>query len=407
MAEAFDYVVVGNSAAGLQAVRTLRKHAADVSVAIIDREDLPAYSRVLTPYFVGGKTELDNLFIVDRDYYHKERITTLFGRTVIMLDAEGHQLEMDDGNCVSFGKLLLATGAEAHSLTVKSDRSSPLRHLADAEKLASLMRNARSITAIGAGLVSLPLLSHAPASAEKHLVVGSNRIFSRVVDAETSAFLEKRFAQNGLQLHKEDDIVAIEEGDRLQLRLASGGCLTSDMLIVGKGVVPNSGLARAAGLQVNFGVLIDDYCRTSYADIYAAGDAAEGKDFVTGLPIIQGNWVTAVEQGENAALNMLGKTCFYEGSLKNNITEVFGVDIAAIGDCLYDTAETVSSHDQTTGRYRKVFLNDHQQVVGAVLVGETNDAGLYYNWIRTRSLFPGKQVLNGTNTYAGFQQRMA
>lgn len=407
MAEAFDYVIVGNSAAGLQALRTLRKHAADASVAIIDREDLPAYSRVLTPFFVGGKTERDNLFLVDRDYYCQEGITTLFGRNVVALDAEDRQLEMDDGSRVTFGKLLLATGAEAHQLTVRSDRATTLRHMADAEKLKELMQKADSITAIGAGLVSLPLLSHAPASAEKHLVVGSNRIFSRMVDAETSAILEKRFEENGLQLHKEDDIVAIEEGDRLQLQLASGVCLTSDMLIVGKGVEPNSDLARQAGLQVDYGILIDDYCRTSHADVYAAGDSAEGKNFVTGEPIIQGNWMTAVEQGENAALNMLGMTCAYAGSLKNNITEVFGVDIAAIGDCLDDTVQSVSTHDQTTGRFRKVFLNQAQQVIGAILIGETNDAGLYYHWIRTRTLFPGKQILNGTNTYAGFQQRMA
>ncbi len=407
MAEAFDYVIVGNSAAGLQALKTLRKHTTDASVAIIDREDCPAYSRVITPYFVGGKTERDNLFIVDRDYYQKAGIITLFGRNVIALDAEGRQLEMDDGRRVTFGKLLLATGAEAHQLKVRSDRSSVLRHLADAEKLVELMQNANSITAIGAGLVSLPLLSHAPASAEKHLVVGSNRIFSRMLDAESSAILEKRFAESGLQLHKQNDIVAIEEGDRLKLQLASGDCLVSDMLIVGKGVEPNSELARTAGLQVNYGVLIDDYCRTSHDDVYAAGDTAEGKDFVTGEPIIQGNWMTAVEQGENAALNMLGMDCSYAGSLKNNITEVFGVDIAAIGDCLDDTAQIVSTHDQTTGRYRKVFLNEQQQVVGAVLVGETNDAGLYYHWIRTRTIFPGKQVLNGTNSYAAFQQRMA
>ncbi len=407
MAEAFDYVIVGNSAAGLQALKTLRKHTADASVAIIDREDCPAYSRVITPYFVGGKTERENLFIVDRDYYQKAGITTLFGRNVIALDAESRQLEMDDGSRVIFGKLLLATGAEAHQLTVKSDRSSVLRHLADAEKLAELMQNAKCITAIGAGLVSLPLLSHAPASAEKHLVVGSNRIFSRMLDAESSAILEKRFVENGLQLHKQNDIVAIEEGARLKLQLASGDCLVSDMLIVGKGVEPNNELARAAGLQVNYGVVVDDYCRTSHADVYAAGDTAEGKDFVTGEPIIQGNWMTAVEQGENAALNMLGMGCAYSGSLKNNITEVFGVDIAAIGDCMNDTAQIVSTHDQTTGRYRKVFLNEQQQVVGAVLIGETNDAGLYYHWIRTRTTFPGKQVLNGTNSYAAFQQRMA
>ena len=90
------------------------------------------------------------------------------------------------------------------------------------------------------------------------------------------------------------------------MQLASGDTLSSDMLIVGKGVEPNSSLAREAGLEVDYGIRIDDYCRTSHSDIYAAGDAAEGKDFITGEPIIQGNWMTAVEQGENAALNMLG-----------------------------------------------------------------------------------------------------
>jgi NAD(P)H-nitrite reductase large subunit len=407
MAKAFDYVIVGNSAAGLQALRTLRKYDADASVAIIDREDFPAYSRVMTPYFVGGKIERDNLFLVDHDYYRQAGITTLFGRNVVALDAEDRRLEMDDGSSVGFGKLLLATGAEANRLTVASDRSSVLRHMADAEKIIELMQDAKSITAIGAGLVSLPLLSHAPATAEKHLVVGSNRILSRMVDAQTSAILEKRLTENGLQLHKQNDIVAIEEGDRLQLQLASGDCLVSDMLIVGKGVQPNCELARAAGLQVDYGILIDDYCGTSHAGIYAAGDAAEGKDFVTGEPTIQGNWMTAVEQGENAALNMLGRGCAYDGSLKNNITEVFGVDVAAIGECLDDTAQSVSHHDQSTGRFRKVFLNEKQQVIGANLIGETNDAGLYYHWIRTRSLFPGKHVLSGSNTYASFQLRMA
>jgi NAD(P)H-nitrite reductase large subunit len=100
-------------------------------------------------------------------------------------------------------------------------------------------------------------------------------------------------------------------------------------------------------------------------------------------------------------------SCAYAGSLKNNITEIFGVDVAAIGECLDDSEQSVSVHDQKTGRFRKVFLNDQQQVTGAILIGETNDAGLYYQWIRTRSHFPGKHVLSGSNTYASFQIRMA
>ncbi len=407
MAQRFDFVVIGNSAAGLQAIRTLRRHAKDVSIAIIDREDCPAYSRVLTPYYVGGKTGRDNLFIVDHDYYRRAGITTLFGHSVVTLDTDRRQLELADGRRVAYGKLLLATGAEARSLAVTSDRACTLRHMADAEKLAALMQQARSITAIGAGLVSLPLLSHAPESAEKHLVVGSDRIFSRVVDKEASALLEERFRQDGLKVHKRDDVVAIEEGDRLQLSLASGGKLTSDMLIVGKGVAPNIGLARDAGLQVSDGILIDDFCRTGHEDIYAAGDAAEGRDFITGEPTIQGNWMTAVEQGENAALNMLGMTCRYDGSLKNNITEVFGVDVAAVGYCQDDAPQTAGAHDESTGRFRRVFLDEQRRVIGATLIGETNDSGLYYHWVRTRSVFPGKQALMRTNSYASFLQRLA
>jgi NAD(P)H-nitrite reductase large subunit len=407
MAEAFDYVIVGNSAAGLQALRTLRKFNRKQRVAIIDREDCPAYSRVLTPYYIGGKIDKSGLDIVDSSFYEQLDVTTFFGQTVTSIDAEGHAVELANGQKINYGKLLLAVGAEARQLTITSNRSSVLRHMADAEKLVALMQDAKSITAIGAGLVSLPLLSHAPASAEKHLVVGSNRILSRMVDAETSALLEKRFSENGLQLHKQNDIVAIEEGDRLQLQLASGDCLVSDMLIVGKGVQPNCTLASAAGLQVGYGILINDYCQTSHPDIYAAGDAAEGKDFVTGEAIIQGNWMTAVEQGENAALNMLGRACVYDGSLKNNIAEIFGVDVAAIGECLDDSAETVSVHNESSGRFRKVFLNEQQQVIGANLIGETNDAGLYYHWIRTRTLFPGKAVLSGTNSYADHLRRVA
>lgn len=407
MSENYDFLIIGNSAAGLQALRTLRKYDRHKTVAIIDREDCPAYSRVLTPYYIGGHVDKSGIDIVDTAFYEALGVTTIFGQAVISIDTDGHVVELADGRKIGYGKLLLATGAEARQLTIRSNRSSVLRHMADADKLIELMQDSKSITAIGAGLVSLPLLSHAPASAEKHLVVGSNRILSRMVDAETSAILEKRFAENGLKLHKQNDIVATEEGDRLKLQLASGDHLESDMLIVGKGVEPNSSLARDAGLQVDYGVLIDDYCGTSHADIYAAGDAAEGKDFVTGEMTIQGNWMTAVEQGENAALNMLGKTCAYEGSLKNNITEVFGVDVAAIGECMDDTTQSVSVHDQSSGRFRKVFLNEQQQVIGANLIGETNDAGLYYNWIRTRSIFPGQHILNGTNSYAGYQQRVA
>lgn len=400
MPDYFDILIVGNSAAGLQAIRTLRKHSRELSVAIIDREDCPAYSRVLTPYFIGGKTERSNLFIVDRDFYRDLGINTLFGRTAVGLDAEGHSLTLDDDRRIGFGQLLLATGAEARTLAVGAQHSCVLRHLADADRIEQHLSRARCIAAIGAGLVSLPLLSHAQEQTEKHLIVGSGRIFSRVVDAETAAILEERFVAAGLNLHKRDDISTITENGRLELGLTSGKTLAADLLIVGKGVTPNTLLATQAGLKVADGICIDDCCKTSHPHIYAAGDAAEGQDFVTGESTVQGNWLTAVEQGEVAALNMLGHRCHYEGSLKNNITEVFSTDVAVVGYCGDDAHSTQTSHNADCSRFRKVFLDEKQRVIGATLIGETNDSGIYYQLVKTRSPLPGRQILSGTNRHA-------
>ncbi|WP_321393073.1 FAD-dependent oxidoreductase [uncultured Desulfuromusa sp.] len=407
MSQQYDFVVIGNSAAGLQAVRTLRKHDQLSTVALIDREKYTAYSRVLTPYYIGGHILRDDLNIVDFSFYQQLGITPVFGQAVISIDPEKHSLELADGNKIAFKKLLLATGAEARTLPTSTQRACVLRHIDDAEKLVTLFQGVTSVTAVGAGLVSLPLLSHASDQAEKHLVVGSNRIFSRVVDAETSAILEDQLKAKGLNIHKQNDISEMVEGKQLLLKLSGGEQLSSDLLIVGKGVNPNTHLANSAGLETATGVLINDNCCSSHPDIYAAGDAAEGLDFITGEKTVQGNWMTAVEQGENAALNMLGIECRYQGSMKNNITEIFGIDVAAVGYCQDDVATVVSSWNSVTGRSRRVFLDEKQRVVGANLIGETNDAGLYYQLINTRSVFPGKQMLDGTANYSQVQLRLA
>jgi NAD(P)H-nitrite reductase large subunit len=197
------------------------------------------------------------------------------------------------------------------------------------------------------------------------------------------------------------------EAEQLELTLASGTQLSSDLLVIGKGVTPNTHLAINAGIDVADGILINRYGQTNHADVYAAGDAAAGTDFITGETTIQGNWMTAVEQGENAALNMLGHACRYAGSLKNNITEIFGIEVAAIGYCQDDVADIVYSWNAMSQRFRKVFLDEQQRVVGATMIGETNDAGLYFQLISTRSVFPGKKLLTGTANYAQTQLRLA
>nr|MDA3903111.1 NAD(P)/FAD-dependent oxidoreductase [Desulfuromusa sp.] len=88
-------------------------------------------------------------------------------------------------------------------------------------------------------------------------------------------------------------------------------------------------------------------------------------------------------------------------------TQIFGIDVATIGHYQDDAREIISSWNAATGRFRKVFLDEQQRVVGATMIGETNDSGLYFQLISTRSVFPGTKLLNGTANYAQTQLRLA
>lgn len=220
---------------------------------------------------------------------------------------------------------------------------------------------------------------------KKHLVISSDRIFSRVVDKDASCILEKKFESRGLTIHKKDDLTAIDEkSDKLDITLKSGSKLIADLVIIGKGVEPNIQLAKGASIDTNWGIIVDKHCCTSAENIFAAGDAAECDDFLGGGKIIQGNWLTAAEQGDVAAKNMLGHGVKYEGSLKNNTTEVFGTEVAVVG-YFGDDVKSEIFYDEKRGFFRKIFLDDSDTIIGATMIGETNDAGIYYGLVKRRA----------------------
>jgi len=382
----YDFIIVGNSAAGLNAMRTLRHFDKSSSVAVVDRENEPAYSRVLTPYYVGDKINRDALYIVDKQFYRKNVIDTFFGKELVSIVPGKNKIILNDAKELNYGTLLLATGGEAKEIKYNNARNVlKLRHFKDADRMNKMFEKSSSVVGFGAGLVTIPLLSHLREEVEKHLVISSDRIFSRVVDKDASGILEKKFESRGLKIHKEDDLVSVDEkSDKLDITLKSGSKLTADLVIVGKGVEPNIQLAEDAKINTNWGIVVDKHCRTSVENIFAAGDAAECDDFLGGETVIQGNWLTAAEQGDVAAKNMLGCEVRYEGSLKNNTTEVFGTEVAVVG-YFGDDVKSEIFYDEKRGFFRKIFLDDSDTIIGATMIGETNDAGIYYGLVKRRA----------------------
>jgi NAD(P)H-nitrite reductase large subunit len=384
----YDIVIIGNSAAAISAVNTIRKYNSSLSIALIDRENTKAYSRVLTPYYISGKTDVNGLFMVDEHYYNKNKVTTYFGSEATFIDRNKHGVHLSNGKILQYKMLLIANGAEAIKIGFKSDNISNLRHLNDAIKLRKYFLRSKIVAGFGAGLVTIPMMSHFDDNVKKYLIISSNRILSRLLDNESSEIIENSLVKRGLHIYKKENIESIENNnDKIIINLSSGVNLLSDCLIVGKGVKPNTELARDSGINIDSGVLIDEYCRTNDPDIYAAGDVAEGFEFATNRKIIQGNWLTAVEQAEIAAKNMLGQKVAYEGSIKCNITKIFGVGVAVIGIIDDDIYESEKNYNPLTDTYRKYYIDDAGKLKGVVMINNTDEAGIYYGLIKLNMLY--------------------
>ncbi len=397
----YDVIIIGNSAAGLSAIKTIRSIDKKVSVAVFDKEDEPAYSRVLTPYYAGFDIDRDHLYIVDKSFYKKIGIDAYLGCEVFKVDPAKKEIYTKD-NVYTYKYLLLSVGAFAKKSTVKHEKVLTLRNISDVDKLHDLFLHAKSVAALGAGLVSLPTLSHLKDDVKKHIIVSSGRVFSQVVDETASYILEEAFNKKNVEIHKHDDVESASDNKdgSIRLKLKSNNTIDCDCLLVGKGVVPNIDFLKGE-LELDRGIIIDEYCKTSAQDVYAAGDCAQGKDFVTGKSVIQGNWITAVEQGIVSAKNILGLKVAYEGSIKNNTTEVFGIDVAVVG-YNKDDAANIEFYDPSRTFYRKLFFDNYGVIIGATLIKDTNDAGLYYNLIKTRTKLTTFHNLNQFANYAKF-----
>ncbi|WP_291494378.1 FAD-dependent oxidoreductase [Desulfurella sp.] len=397
----YDLIIIGNSAAGLSAIKTIRAFDKKMSVAVFDKEAEPAYSRVLTPYYAGFDTDKDHLYIVDESFYPKNGIDAYLGDEVFRVDTNKKTI-YTQFDTYTYRYLLIAVGAFAKQSHIKHEKVLTLRNISDADKLRKLFSDAKSVAALGAGLVSLPTLSHLKDDVKKHIIVSSDRIFSQVVDKSASYILEEIFKNKNVFIYKHDDVESIKDNadGSIKLSLKSNHQIDCDLLLVGKGVVPNVDFLKGE-IETDKGIVIDDFCKTSAQDVYAAGDCAQGRDFVTGKSVIQGNWITAVEQAIIAAKNILGINVAYDGSIKNNTTEVFGIDVAVVG-YNKDDAQNIEFYDPDRFFYRKLFFDESGFIIGATLIKDTNDAGLYYNLVKTRTKIDIFHNLNQFMNYPKF-----
>lgn len=381
-------VIVGNSAAGLTALETIRRLDARCPVTLVADEAVPAYSRVMLPYLVSG--ERSDLSL--RPPGHLERLgaRALLGRRAVAID--GAAVALDDGTTLPFDRLLLATGSQAAIPAIEGVDSpgvSPLKSMADAIAIrARLAAGARHAVIIGGGLICLLVVrAFLKLGLSLTIVVSSDRLLSRMLDEQGALLVQRRLAEAGVRLLTGTDVARISAKDgRLRSITTSGGEeLPADIAILAKGIRSSVEPARAAGIATSRGVLVDQYMRSSRAGVFAAGDCAEAPDMlVRGKKTICATWFEAVAQGELAAANMLlDMPRPTMGALKMNVMETLGIAVASVGMTEAPDAAAQVLTSSRDGAYRKLIIS-HDRIVGAVLVGDVSEAGPIATLVRRR-----------------------
>ncbi|MFM5913826.1 MAG: NAD(P)/FAD-dependent oxidoreductase [Chakrabartia godavariana] len=277
-----DVVIVGAGHGGAQVALALRTNGFEGSILMIGRESEPPYERPpLSKEYLARDKEFERLYIRPPQFWVDKNVTLKLGTKVTAVDAAAHQVTLDDGSAVSYGKLIWAAGGDPRKLSCAgADLAGvhAVRTRADVDRLmGELDAGAKKVVVIGGGYIGLEaaaVLTKLGCSVT--LLEALPRILARVAGPEISAFYEADHRAHGVDLRTNvavDSLVG-EAGKVTGVKLADGSVLPAEVVIVGIGIIPSVAPLLAAGAEGGNGVNVDDQCRTTLPDVYAIGDCA-------------------------------------------------------------------------------------------------------------------------------------
>jgi 3-phenylpropionate/trans-cinnamate dioxygenase ferredoxin reductase component len=375
-------VIVGAGLAGAKAAETLRAEGFSGRVLLIGDEDERPYERPpLSKEYLQGRAERASAFVHPPDWYDEHDVELRAGVPVTAVDRDAHEVVLADDERLGYRKLLLATGSSPRRLALPGadlDGVHYLRTLTDSDGIAAALRASSRTVIVGAGWIGLEVAAAARIAGVPVTVLESASLpLLRVLGPEMARVFAGLHGEHGVDLRCEADLVEIlgRDGRVSGVRLGDGTLVDADTVVVGIGITPNTGLADAAGLEVEDGVVVDERLRTSDPDVHAAGDAAALWHPALGRRLRVEHWANALNGGPAAARAMLGSDAAYD-RLPYFFTDQYDLGMeytgyAAPGE--YD--EVVVRGDQSSREFVAFWLADGRVRAGMnVNVWDVTDA---------------------------------
>ena len=384
--------IVGSGAAGMEAARAVRGNLPNARIHIFSREPHAFYSRFhLTSYLAGEKSRED-LFVYPPQWYEEQDFLCHFGEEVKRIVPPEREL-FTENDVLHYDRLILASGARAFSPSLAGEEKEGvfvLRRLEDADAILAYLKQVEEVAVVGGGVLGLEAAAGlARRGKNVRVFERSGRLMRRHLDSTVSQWLKEELEGLNVEIELHADVLEIEgKGRASWIRLRSGQRFPAQLVLLSLGIWPNAELAEEAGLQVNRGVVVDDFLASSDPFIFAAGDVAEHRGRVYGL------WTVSAEQGRLAGQNACGQNANpYTGSVSSVFLKVVGPELASVGQFESkrpEEKEYVFS-DPREKIYRKLVLRK-EKVVGGVFWGNNRLAAAVERLVKTGQGVP-EQVI--------------
>ena len=383
----YDYAIIGNSAAAINACDAIRSHDPDGTMAVFCEEKYRCYSRPLISYLVAGEIENKGMYYRPSNYYRSKHIDFYRGVRVNSISKSKKHLTTAEKEKIRWRKLLLATGFTSFIPPIEGLEEveySTFISWDDAKRMLTLTAKPVRALVVGAGLIGMKAAEalHARGAAVT-VVEKMDRVLPMALDEKASDMVEERCRDADIEVVTGISLSRLESrgGHKVRAFLEDGAEMDYDLLVMAVGVRPRVELAEKAGLPCERGIEVDEHLRTAHKDIYAAGDAVRAMDVVTGEPAVNALWPVAAMQGKYAGLNMAGEPSPYPGSNSMNSVEFFGLPVLSAGivnppEEGYKVITRISDGD-----YRKAVLRG-DIIVGMLMAGKIERAGILTSLIQ-------------------------
>jgi len=394
-------------------VETMRSYDQSSEIWAFSEEPHGIYSRPMLSNLLGGRVDSNRVLYRDPDFYTKHGVKPLLNQKVVGIDTAAQTIQTQDGERHAYDKLLICTGGSPIVPSVPGIDCEGVFTFTRLDEVNGIINRIQSgkvehALVIGGGMIGIKATDALLKQGVRVTMLElAPRILSAAFDTTGAEMIRDLLELAGVSVLTANTVSTVDSvnGQMRGVVLKDGQYLDAQMLVFGIGVRPNAVLAQESGISVNSGIVVDEFMQTSAENVYAEGDVAEAYDLVVDMNRTVAIWPNAYRQGAIAGAHMVGVERPDVGGIAMNAIEVNRVPGMAIGNGNIvaddqldaDAYEILVDMDRYATTYRRLVIHNGR-LVGAILIGNINRAGLYTGLIRNRIDISGRQkeLLSGS-----------